>query len=105
MSVCVGVSLEIVDGHIVTYNQEGGEMFCHGVRSIRHLAITATSKAGLFYVTKESGPGEVKRYKCYLFHLESASQVSYESCESYESMTTCVVNTLGGLPANTQMQL
>ena len=98
MSVCVGVSLEIVDGQVITYNLDGGEMFCHSVRSIRHMAITkdtnkditkATAKEGLFYVTKESGLGEVKRYKCYLFHLESASQVSI----------MCRKHLLGGLPA------
>ena len=80
MSVSVGVTVEIVDGNIISYNSEGSQMMCHRVRNIRHLAVTSSNRAGVFYIHKEikkSQEAEVKLYKCYLFILESPAKVSY----------------------------
>ena len=49
-SLCIGVTLEVVTGKIITYSQDGEEMFCHPVREIQSLASTAHNKPGFVYV-------------------------------------------------------
>ena len=53
MSVCIKVRLEIVGGNIVTYNNEGTEMFCHKIRNLQKLAIVSSNKCGVVYVYRE----------------------------------------------------
>ena len=48
--MCIGVTIEVVTGKIITYSQDGEEMFCHPVREIQRLASTANNKAGFVYV-------------------------------------------------------
>ena len=62
-SVCISVTIEVVTGCIITYSQDGAEMFCHPIREIQRLAGTQTNKAGILYVHRtkinnvKPGPG------------------------------------------------
>ena len=49
-SLCIGVTIEVVTGKIISYSQDGDEMFCHPVREIQSLVSTANNKAGFVYV-------------------------------------------------------
>ena len=49
-SLCIGVTIEVVTGKIITYSQDGEEMLCHPVREIQSLASTANNKPGFVYV-------------------------------------------------------
>ena len=49
-SLCIGVTIEVVTGKIITYSQDGDEMLCHDVRDIQSLASTANNKPGFVYV-------------------------------------------------------
>ena len=51
-SLCVSVTVEVVTGKIITYSQDGAEMFCHPIKEIQRLAGTQADKAGVLYVHK-----------------------------------------------------
>jgi len=74
----VRVALELGGGKILTYKNDGQEMFSHPVQNIQKLAQTTSNKASIVYVLKEKEKiGKGRRFNChgYLFMLESAKMV------------------------------
>jgi len=79
VSVSVGVTLEIVNGNIITYNHDGTEMFCHKIRNLQKLATASSDKSSVVYIYKDYRSTrenvQIKTYKCFLFILETEAKV------------------------------
>ena len=80
-SILVQVTLEIVNGNIITYNHDGAEMFCHKIRNLQKLATASSDKSSVVYIYKDYRSTrenvQIKTYKCFLFILDTESKVSF----------------------------
>jgi len=80
VSLSVGVTLEIVNGNIITYNNDGTEMFCHKIRNLQKLATASRNKGSVVYIYKDYRSTrenvQIKTYKCFLFILDTESKVA-----------------------------
>ena len=106
MSARVRVTVEVVTGSLISYDDTGAQMFLHQLRSLHKLAVTSSNKTGVFYVLREVRKvkvgrehlisfrldyyqsnvqddaeklRQIKSYKCFLFILDSTDQASAQN--------------------------
>ena len=69
MSARVRVTVEVVTGALITYDDTGAQMFLHQLRGLHKLAVTSSNKTGVFYVLREVRRVKVGRKQLILIEL------------------------------------